>query len=254
MKLSSGLMPPLGRPEAGSGRDRAHFVAALYERLDQAAAAAPDPGRTVTHRLNRTEYANAINDLLDLDVDARALLPADDTDQHGFDNNGDVLSISPTLLERYLSAARRISRMAVGSARTPTAIESYTVSNLMMQDDGAATSCHSARAAGWPSPTSSRSTANTRSRCGCRRRSTTPFVVWPTRTSSTSGSTGSASNGSRSADRREAAAGELCRHADLERRVGTLRESRRRWPRAALRRQSRHACRRHLVREPAVGA
>ena len=74
----------------------------------------PDPGRTDTfRRLNRTEYQNAVRDLLGLDVDVTALLPRDDA-SYGFDNVGAV-SLSPTLLERYLSAARKVSRLAVGS-------------------------------------------------------------------------------------------------------------------------------------------
>jgi hypothetical protein len=109
MKLTSGLMPPLGQPRPDAVQAAA-FVSALHERLDEAVAAAPNPGRPVTHRLNRTEYANSINDLFGLDIDPRTILPADDTDQHGFDNNGDVLSLAPTLLERYLSAARNIRR------------------------------------------------------------------------------------------------------------------------------------------------
>src|SRR5438128_2429732 len=86
--VALGVMPPLGRPRPEAAQASA-FVAALYERLDEAALAAPDPGRPVTHRLNRTEYANAINDLFALEIDPRTMLPADDTDQHGFDNNGE---------------------------------------------------------------------------------------------------------------------------------------------------------------------
>ena len=72
----------------------------------------------MVHRLNRAEYGNAIRDLLALEIDARALLPADNSDQ-GFDNIADVLSVSPALLDRYLSAARKISRLAVGRQTTP---------------------------------------------------------------------------------------------------------------------------------------
>ena len=117
-------------------RERADaFVSSLETALDRAAAAAPNPGRPVAHRLNRTEYANAVRDLLALDIDGRSLLPADDTDQHGFDNNADVLSISPALLERYLSAARKISRLALGRAAATPAIDTYTVPKLLTQDD-----------------------------------------------------------------------------------------------------------------------
>ena len=82
-------------------------------RIDRAAAAAPNPGRPLLHRLNRAEYANAIRDLLDLDVDVSALLPPDDS-AYGFDNIADVLGVSPSLQERYLSAAEKISALAVG--------------------------------------------------------------------------------------------------------------------------------------------
>jgi hypothetical protein len=133
-KLRSGQMPPLGvrRPDKPAVDA---FVANLERQLDAAAARAPNPGRPVTHRLTRTEYANAVRDLLAIEIDARGLLPADDTDQHGFDNNAEVLSLSPALLERYLSAARTISGMAVGRPTTVPAIETYTVSGRLLQDD-----------------------------------------------------------------------------------------------------------------------
>ena len=98
-------------------------MAALEAELDRAAAARPDPGRTATlRRLNRTEYQNAIRDLLALDIDAAALLPADEA-SHGFDSVtlGDL---SPTLLDRYITAAQKISRLAVG--RAPTSPDSDT--------------------------------------------------------------------------------------------------------------------------------
>lgn len=136
MKLSGGLMPPAGRPRPDPQAVRA-FVTALHTRLDRAAAANLNPGRPLTHRLNRTEYANVVRDLLALEIDARALLPADDTDQHGFDNNASVLSLSPTLLERYLSAARKISRLALGRPGPTASIDTYTVSKLMTQEDRA---------------------------------------------------------------------------------------------------------------------
>ena len=95
-------------------RDTTALVAHLETSLDRAAAANPDPGRTDTfRRLNRTEYQNAIRDLLDVDIDVATLLPADDS-SHGFDNIS-VGGLSPMLLERYLSAAQKISRLAVGT-------------------------------------------------------------------------------------------------------------------------------------------
>jgi hypothetical protein len=112
-RLRGGTMPPAGmpRPEPAAGRAFAESVEAA---LDRAAADAPSPGRTVLRRLTRVEYANAIQDLLDLDIDAQSLFPADKSFD-GFDNAGAALSTSPALMERYLSAARRISRLAVGS-------------------------------------------------------------------------------------------------------------------------------------------
>ena len=135
-KLRSGQMPPFGRPRPDKATVDT-FVAGLERALDEAAARTPNPGRPVTHRLTRTEYANAVRDLLAIDIDARALLPADDTDQHGFDNNSEVLSLSPSLLERYLSAARAITRMAVGRPPSAAAIETYTIPPRLMQDDRA---------------------------------------------------------------------------------------------------------------------
>ena len=112
-KLRARMMPPPGRPRP----DEATYdsvVSYLETSLDREAAAHPNPGRTDTfRRLNRTEYHNAIRDLLALDVDVSALLPKDDV-SHGFDNVG-VGELSPTLLERYLAAAQKVSRLAVGS-------------------------------------------------------------------------------------------------------------------------------------------
>jgi hypothetical protein len=114
-------MPPQGarRPDAKVSEA---FAAYLEDSIDQAAAKTPNPGRTESlHRLNRTEYANAIRDLLSLDVNVETLIPADDH-SYGFDNIAGVLKMSPTRLNQYVSAAREISRMAVGaSAITPTA-------------------------------------------------------------------------------------------------------------------------------------
>ena len=112
LKLRGGVMPPAGRPRPDR-QTYDGFRAWLEAELDRAAATGVEPGRVPTHRLNRAEYANAVRDLLALEVDAAALLPADDTG-HGFDNLAGTLALSPVLMERYLSAARRISRLAVG--------------------------------------------------------------------------------------------------------------------------------------------
>ena len=134
-KLRSGAMPPPGRPRpAGAGSTA--LVSYLETELDRAATARPEPGRTETfHRLNRAEYQNAVRDLLDIDVDVAALLPADDADAHGFDNMADVLSVSPALLERYMSTARKISRLAVGIAPTVPVVDTYRIPLLLYQDD-----------------------------------------------------------------------------------------------------------------------
>jgi hypothetical protein len=117
-KLAARQMPPVGRPRPDEGT-YVSFVAALEAELDRAAAARPNPGRTATlRRLNRTEYQNAIRDLLALDIDAAALLPADEAN-HGFDS-APLGDLSPTLLDRYITAAQKISRLAVGRApKTP---------------------------------------------------------------------------------------------------------------------------------------
>ena len=111
-KLRGGMMPPAGRPRPGAEAYDG-FRSWLETELDRAAADTVEPGRVPTHRLNRAEYGNAIRDLLALEIDADGLLPADDVG-HGFDNLAGTLALSPVLMERYLSAARRISRLAVG--------------------------------------------------------------------------------------------------------------------------------------------
>jgi mono/diheme cytochrome c family protein len=121
-KLRAREMPPPGRPHPDAATYDA-LANYLESALDRAAAARPNPGRPAAYRLNRFQYGNAIRDLLDLEIDAAALLPADDSG-YGFDNIGDVLSVSPILLEKYLSAAGRISRMAVGDPSLgPTSAE-----------------------------------------------------------------------------------------------------------------------------------
>ena len=132
-KLRADAMPPPGRPRPAAAT-RAEFASWLETALDREAAAHPNPGRPAIHRLNRTEYVNAIRDLLGLEVDARSLLPGDNSDVHGFDNNADILSISPLLMERYLSAARKISRLVVGRARTPD-FHQHRVHKWMVQED-----------------------------------------------------------------------------------------------------------------------
>ena len=123
-KVRTGEMPPPGIPRAPLEVSNA-FVKTLESALDQAAAEHPNPGRTAIHRLNRAEYSNAIRDLLALDVNAGDMLPVDDSG-YGFDNIGDVLSVSPVLLERYMSAARKVARLAVGDLAIKPVAEEFT--------------------------------------------------------------------------------------------------------------------------------
>jgi mono/diheme cytochrome c family protein len=113
-KLRTSVMPPAGAAKPDPAV-RAGMVTWLETTLDQAAAAAPYPGHPSIHRLNRVEYANAIRDLLGLDVDAAAMLPPDDP-AYGFDNIGEVLTLSSALLERYAGAAAEIATLATGDA------------------------------------------------------------------------------------------------------------------------------------------
>ena len=111
-KVSKNEMPPAGLPHPDAAANRA-FAASIESSLDRAAAASPNPGRPAVHRLNRAEYSNSIRDLLAVDIKPGSLLPGDDSG-YGFDNIADVLSMSPALLERYISVARLVSRLAVG--------------------------------------------------------------------------------------------------------------------------------------------
>ena len=113
MKLRGRMMPPQGMPRPDEATLDS-FAVALEQTLDRGALGKPNPGHKPVHRLNRTEYGNAVRDLLDLQVDVADLLPADD-ESNGFDNIAGVLRVSPSLLEQYLSAARRIGSLAVGS-------------------------------------------------------------------------------------------------------------------------------------------
>jgi cytochrome c5 len=117
-KLRAGVMPPpdMPRPPLSEYEGLRDW---LEGEIDRAALSKPNPGSVVLHRLNRTEYAHAVRDLLDLRIDAAALLPPDDA-ANGFDNIAGSLTISPTLLESYATAAARVARMAVGFWKSPT--------------------------------------------------------------------------------------------------------------------------------------
>ena len=133
-KLSTRSMPPAERPRPDEATYDA-LTAWIADGIDAAAAEHPNPGRRhAVHRLNRAEYANAIRDLLALDIDERTLLPPDDSG-FGFDNIADVLSVSPMLTERYLSASRRIARLAVGDPTRRPTTEVFEVDKNLRQNE-----------------------------------------------------------------------------------------------------------------------
>jgi hypothetical protein len=134
-KLRTGDMPPAGMPRPDTTTYN-ELASHLEVALDRAAVATPNPGRPGVHRLNRAEYTNAIRDLLDLNIDGEALLPADDS-SFGFDNNADNLSISPMLLDRYLVVAGRISRLAIGDPKIRPAVTVYDIPKFRLQNDRA---------------------------------------------------------------------------------------------------------------------
>ncbi len=137
-KLRAGVMPPAGRPRPDD-ESRDALVSWLERTLDEAAASQPNPGRPpALHRLSRTEYQNAVRDLLDLDhfpkeFDVSVILPADNATS-GFDNLAELLFVSPTLMEGYLAAARKISRLAVGDLTMLPIVDSYRIDRELVQD------------------------------------------------------------------------------------------------------------------------
>jgi hypothetical protein len=131
-KLRVGAMPPAGMPKP-SPSDVSTLISSLETSLDKAYAANPNPGHATLHRLNRTEYTNSIRDLLSLDVDASTLLPPDD-ESYGFDNNADVLGVSPVLLERYVSASRKVSRLAIGDPTQGAVAQTFRARPDLSQD------------------------------------------------------------------------------------------------------------------------
>ena len=132
-KLHAGAMPPAGMPRPDAATYEG-LIASLETALDGAAAAAPNPGRPAIHRLNRAEYTNAIRDLLALEIDGRSLLPGDDAG-YGFDNIADVLTVSPGLLERYLLAATKIGRLAIGDPTIRPVVQTYPLPYLTLRQE-----------------------------------------------------------------------------------------------------------------------
>jgi len=137
-KLRAGSMPPPGRPRPDPDSYRA-AASWLEDEIDRAWTAHPSPGRVpAVHRLNRTEYNNAVHDLLGLDrrtADVRSLLPGDDTADGSFDNLADVLTISTAHLERYLSVARQLTRLATGLPPPRATVETFEIPLHVVQDD-----------------------------------------------------------------------------------------------------------------------
>src|SRR5437867_7444051 len=134
-KLRAGSMPPPGRPRPDTATYRA-VATWLENEIDRAWAANPNPGRIgAVHRLNRTEYSNAVRDLLGINVDVRSQLPGDETADGSFDNFADSLSISTAHLERYLSVARQVTRLATGLPPQRPRVETFEIPLHVVQDE-----------------------------------------------------------------------------------------------------------------------
>jgi hypothetical protein len=132
-KLRTHEMPPAGRSRPSETAYES-LTSWLESALDRAATATPRPGRVPVHRLNRTEYTNAVRDLLALEIDGRSLL-ADESDQYGFDNLASVLTVSPSLLESYMTAASIVSRLAIGDPTTNPIVDTFKIPTARVQDD-----------------------------------------------------------------------------------------------------------------------
>jgi Protein of unknown function (DUF1592)/Protein of unknown function (DUF1588)/Protein of unknown function (DUF1587)/Protein of unknown function (DUF1585)/Protein of unknown function (DUF1595) len=132
-KVRAGMMPPPAarRPDPATLEA---FARSLEGGLDAAAAANPNPGRPALHRLNRSEYANPVRDLLGFEIDVAALLPPDDM-THGFDNIADSLTVSPTLMDSYIGAADAVSRLAIGDRNVAPRVETYRVPQTYTQKE-----------------------------------------------------------------------------------------------------------------------
>jgi hypothetical protein len=128
LKLTLRAMPPVGMPLRPTEQEYVQLTHFLQTELDSLAQRNTNPGHLTIHRLNRTEYNNAIRDLLDLEIDATSMLPPDNIG-HGFDNMADTLAVSPLLMEQYMFAASKISRLAVGPDEMLPVSETFAISN-----------------------------------------------------------------------------------------------------------------------------
>ena len=190
-KLRAGSMPPPGRPRPDAATYRA-VASSLETEIDRAWAANPNPGRiNAVHRLNRTEYNNAIRDLFALDpskLDVKPLLPGDETADGSFDNFADVLTISTAHLERYLSVARQVTRLATGLPPASPAIETFEIPLHVVQDDRQSEDLPLGSRGGIAFAMTFRSTASTSSKSVCDGSIRTTSWAWAGRSSSTSAS------------------------------------------------------------------
>jgi cytochrome c5 len=132
-KLTLRAMPPVGFPVRPKENEYNDLLNYLVTELDNQAMKDINPGRSTVHRLNRTEYTNAIRDLLDLQIDGSSFLPADNVEE-GFDNIAEALAVSPLLMEQFMFAATRVSRLAIGPADMLPVSETYTVPDGYLQN------------------------------------------------------------------------------------------------------------------------
>ena len=198
VQLRSRSMPPprSRRPDAATYDAAAGW---LESELDRAAVASPNPGRPpALHRLNRTEYANAIRDLLGIEIDGTSMLPPDEQ-AHGFDNIADALTVTPALQVRYLTAAAKISRLAIGDPTIPAGFERYTAAKnnsnertQLWHHERSARNFRWARAAVSSHATISPSTVSMSSGSGSSEPSTATFMGCTCRATSISASMASA--------------------------------------------------------------